>query len=66
MNTNKKPSFVSIRVHSRLTLVSIRGIETLNDSDEGLLHGGIRQVGGTNTALQGVRCIESNEFPAID
>jgi hypothetical protein len=31
------------RIHSRLCFfLSIRGIETLNDPDESLLHGGIR------------------------
>jgi hypothetical protein len=36
-------SFFLVRAHSRSFLfVSIRGIETLNDADESLFHGGIR------------------------
>jgi hypothetical protein len=41
---NLRPSAVRLyafRVHSRLLFVFIRGIETLNDSDESLFHGGI-------------------------
>ena len=57
---------VLVRVHLRLRFVLLRGIETFNDLDESLFHRGIRKVGRTDAALEGVRGVESDELPAID
>jgi hypothetical protein len=63
-------SFICVYLRSSavvcLTFVPIGCIETFDSLNESLFHRRIGKVCGPYAAFQSVRCIEGDQFPAID